>query len=395
MRTTILAAAAAIALLAPVATAIDLDNAEAQKWLVGFHSTPTQDVGDSYFGEKVVAVDTDLNFIVVETVNPDGLRVKTFLDENVRYFEPDASDHQLQLTPTDPLYTNSGHYGVKTTKINLAWDKTLGVSSAKIGVVDSGITAAHEDFAGRVVAQYDFYNNDGTADDHTYCSFHGSHTAGTAGATTNNAKGIAGVAQGNLVIAKIFQGKSPSPFGGCATTNTAIVNALKYVADQGAVVSSNSWGGGSANTAINDAVKYSVGKGTTVVGAAGNSGSCTNCVGEPWKSIGTYAGVLVVSCVDANDAFCSFSSQGPQVDVAAPGASILSVDGKGTNTYKSLSGTSMSTPHVSGVVALVKSVYGTETPAGVETRIKGSADNLGMISDRQGAGRLDGQGAVA
>lgn len=386
--------ATALALLAPAATALDLKTDDVtSKWLVGFHSTPTQNVGDLYFGEKIVAVDTDLDFIVIETVNPDGVRVKTLADPNARYLEPDASDHSLQLTPNDPLWTNSAHYGMKKIRADVAWDKTLGASSAKIGMVDSGIKATHEDFAGRIVAQFDFYNNDATADDSNYCANHGSHTAGTAGAATNNGKGVAGAAQGGLVIAKIFQGKNPGPTG-CSTTNTAIVNALKYVADQGAVVSSNSWGGGSANTAISDAISYALGKGTTVVGAAGNSGSCTNCVGEPWKGNGGKAGVIVVSCTDANDAFCSFSSQGPQVDVAAPGNSVLSVDGKGTNTYKTLSGTSMSTPHVSGTVALVKSLNGAFTPGDVETRIKSTAVNLGMISDRQGAGRLDAGAAV-
>lgn len=395
MRYKLLALAIAAAFAAPVATAFNYENMEeTSRWLVGFHEYPGLEIGDSYRGAEVVNAIPELRVVTVETASAELLSVRVILDENVRYFESDASDHRLQLTPNDPLWTNSAHYGMKKIRADVAWDSTLGASSAKIGVVDSGIRQTHEDFAGRVVAQYDFFNNDATADDHNYCSNHGSHTAGTAGATTNNGKGVAGAAQGGLVIAKIFQGKNPGPLG-CSTTNTAIINALKYVADQGAVVSSNSWGGGSANTGISDAISYALNKGTTVVGAAGNSGSCTNCVGEPWKGNGAKAGVIVVSCTDANDAFCGFSSEGPQVDVAAPGSGVLSVDGSGDAKYKTLSGTSMSTPHVSGAVALVKSLNGAFTPGDVEARIKSTAVNLGLSSDRQGAGRLDAGAAVA
>lgn len=397
MQKILFAAFAILVLAAPSAAAFDLESFVADatpsaRYIVGFHANPDLAEGDLYQGERVVAVDQDLNFIVVETANAELLAAKAALDESVRYLEPDASDHQLQLTPNDPKWADAGHYGAKIIGAPLAWDKTLGASSVKVVMVDSGIRATHEDIAGRILAQYDFYNNDGTADDSKYCSYHGSHTAGTALATTNNGKGMAGVSQSGVMIAKIFQGKSPSPLGGCATTTTAIVNALKWGGDQGAAVSSNSWGGGSFSTAINDAITYTVGKGTAIVAAAGNSGSCTNCVGEPWKS--ATAPVIVVSCTDSADAFCSFSSQGPQVDVAAPGKDILSINGGGDASYKLLSGTSMSTPHVAGVAALVKALNPGFGPTDLEARIKGTAKNLGMISDRQGAGRLDAAAAV-
>jgi subtilisin family serine protease len=264
----------------------------------------------------------------------------------------------------------------------------------KIAVVDTGIKKTHEDAGGsRILQGFDFYNNDSDPNDQgSGCSYHGSHTAGTAAASTNNGKGIAGVAQASILPIKIFNMNNPGPFG-CATTTTAIVNGLKYAGDQGAHVSSNSWGGGSFSTAINDAITYAHNKGVNHAAAAGNSGSCTNCVGEPWKSAGDRA--VVVSCSTASDTFCSFSSQGPQVDVIAPGSSILSVDGAGTTGYKSLSGTSMSTPHVAGVLGLIETRFPGISFADAEGRIKSSADNLGLTSDRQGAGRLDGQGAIA
>ena len=397
MQKTLIATAAALMLLAPLAGALGSiqDAAPIQRQLVGFHESPGLAPGDTYMGEPIVHVDEDLAFIVVETRDVDLLAAKARLDGNVRYVESDEVGHQLQLTPNDPQYTQAGMYGVKITKINLAWDTTLGSTSVKVAVIDSGINRNHEDFVGgRVLQGWDFYNNDNDPDDHTYCYFHGSHTAGTAAASTNNGKGIAGVSQSTILPIKIFQGKSPSPFGGCAaTTTTGFVNAIKYAGDQGAHVSSNSWGGGSMSTAINDAIVYSHNKGVTHVGAAGNSGSCTNCVGEPWKSVGD-AYAIVVSASTATDGFASFSSQGPQVDVIAPGDDILSVNGGSTTGYKLMDGTSMATPHVSGVAALIKTLYPAATVADVDARIQASADNLGMISDRQGAGRLDGVGAI-
>lgn len=358
-----------------------------KEYIVGFFTLP--DDRSTYLGEPVTAFDEDLNFFVVTSGTPTVFEVRVQLDDNVRYLEQTTVDWTLYLTPNDSLYGDAGMYGVKITKINLAWDTTLGSTAVRVSLIDSGINKNHEDAGGsRILAGWDYINNDSNPEDTNGCSYHGSHTAGTAGASTNNGKGIAGVAQASINPLKIFK----PGFFGCSTTTTAIVNALKGTGDKGDHVSSNSWGGGSFSTAINDAITYSANKGVTFVAAAGNSGSCTNCVGQPWK--GATAPVIVVSCSTSTDTFCSFSSQGPQVDVIAPGSSILSISGGTTTGYKKLSGTSMSAPHVAGVAALVKAVHPAYGTTEITNAIKSSADNLGMISDRQGAGRLDGQGAV-
>lgn len=100
------------ALLAPAASALNLDANDmvsGQRFHVGFYGDPGYAPGDSYQGEPVVAVDNDLNFIVVETANADLLAAKVALDESVRYLESDASDHTLQLTPNDPKWADAGH----------------------------------------------------------------------------------------------------------------------------------------------------------------------------------------------------------------------------------------------------------------------------------------------
>lgn len=176
--------------------------------------------------------------------------------------------------PNDYFYTHAAHWGSKRIGAESAWDVTLGSTSVKVAMVDSGLNFGHEEYAGqaRVLSGFDFRNGDGTPEDTSGCDFHGTHTTGTAGATINNAKGVAGMSQHAILPVKIFHASGGGPFGGCSTTTSAIVNALKYAGDQGAHVSSNSWGGGASDSSINDAILYAHNKGTIHVAAAGNSG---------------------------------------------------------------------------------------------------------------------------
>ena len=383
--------------LAPFAGALDpsLGGAlapETKRYIVGFHEPHGLAVGERYQGEPVVAVDLDLNFAVVETTDPVLLRAKTLTDGNVRYVEYDDPMHGiLSFVPNDPKYSDPGHYGSKKIGAEVAWDKTLGSTAVKVAMIDSGIRRTHEDVAGtRLLQGWDFVSGDNDPQDTSGCSYHGTHTTGTAGATIHNGKGIAGMSQHTILPIRAFY----VSFIFCTSSVTIEVNSLKYAADQGAHVSSNSWGGGSASTAVNDAIAYAHNKGTIHVAAAGNSGSCTNCVGEPWKS--NAARTIIVSASDSNDAFASFSSQGPEVDVAAPGVGILSLDGAGTAAYKKLDGTSMACPHVAGVAALIKALNPGYTFSQVESRITSTAKDLGTAGkdDRFGWGRVQANLAV-
>ena len=397
MRQTTFATLVLVTFLAPLAGAADLDGLTPalapQRYIVGFHEAPGLAVGDSYQGESVVAVDLDLTFVVVETRDPALLQAKALTDANVRYVEyDDPMAALLDYVPNDARYGDAGHYGSKIIGAETAWDKTLGSTAVKVAMLDSGLKKTHEDVAGaRVLQGWDFVNNDNDPNDQgSACSYHGTHTTGTAGATIGNGKGIAGMSQHAILPVKIFY-----PYLiYCTSSTTALVNGLKYAGDQGAHISSNSWGSSQASTALNDAVTYAHNKGTIHVAAAGNSGSCTNCVSYPWKDKGSV--VIVVSATDSKDAFASFSSQGSQVDVAAPGVGILSADGAGTTGYRTMDGTSMACPHVAGVAALVKALNPTMGFAGVEGRLTSTAKDLGTAGkdDRFGYGRVQANLAV-
>ncbi len=370
-RTAIIVAAALLVGALPASQGLPDEILEPQNYIVGFYKDPFLKEGQTYNGERILAVDHDLLYILVEVTNVPLFMVQVTLDDRVRYTEWDNPAYaSLNLVPNDSLYNNAGHWGSKKIGAEAAWSRTTGSTSVKVAMIDSGLNKAHEEFAGqtRVLQGWDFHNGDNNPNDESACSYHGTHTTGTAGATINNAKGIAGMSQHTILPIKGLGGV------GCSGGITNLANALKYAGDQGAHISSNSWGGGGASTTLNDAIQYAHDRGVIHIAAAGNSGPCTNCVSQPWISKASI--VTIVASTTETDGQSSFSSEGSQVDVSAPGSNILSST-SGTTTYGTLSGTSMATPHVAGTAALLKAQNPTWTFSDVDSRLKNTAVDLG------------------
>ena len=363
-------------------------DAPAERYLVGFHDMPALKKGHELHGAPVVDV-VDGLFVVVEPGNAALFHARALLDENVRHVERDDPHYGRALfVPNDARYGDAGHYGSKIIGAETAWDRTLGATSVKVAVIDSGVRRTHEDLAGgRVLQGWDFVSNDNNPEDN--CG-HGTHVMGTIGATIHNGKGIAGMAQASLLP---LRGLSSSLLG-CTGSTSALASGLKYAADQGSHLSSNSWGGGTS-TSVADAIAYAHGKGTIQLAAAGNDGPCSNCVGEPWKSNADK--VIIVASTTSGDAQSSFSSEGPQVDVSAPGSNILSLYTSNDASYTTMSGTSMATPHVTGLAALLKTLNPAWTFADVDARLKSTAKDLGAagVDHEFGAGRIDAAAATA
>ena len=377
----------ALVLTLPAGAVPGAQEAATGQYVVGFYDMPALQRGDAYMGERVVDLDEALGFLVVEARNPLAFEARARLDENVRYVEENPLLRAL-YAPNDPLYSNSGHWGTKKIGAQTAWDRTLGSTSVKVAVIDSGLRRTHEEFAGqaRVLAGYDAIDEDSTPQD--TCG-HGTHVAGTIGATINNAKGIAGLAQVTLYPIRGLT----SAVVDCLGNGADLAQGLRRAGDQGMHFSSNSWGGAGGST-LADAITYAHNKGVTQVAAAGNDGGCTNCVSEPWKS--NAAKVIVVSSTTSSDGFSGFSSQGPEVDFAAPGSSIISSYNSNDASYSTLSGTSMAAPHVTGTAALVKSLNPTWGYTQIENQLKNTAVDLGTSGkdDRFGWGRINAAGAV-
>lgn len=260
----------------------------------------------------------------------------------------------IQWTPNDPSF--SSQWGPSKVQAPAAWDVTKGSSSVMIAVVDTGVDLDHPDLASKVNTSldYDFVNNDSTAQDD---QGHGTHVAGIAAAATNNSTGIAGMCPDCTILpVKVLNSAGSGSY-------SAIASGIRYAADNGAQVINLSLGGTAGNSTLSSAVTYADGKGSLVVAAAGNNGSSTKFYPA------AYTAVVAVAATDSNDLRASFSNFGSYVDVAAPGVSIYAT--YWNNTYASLNGTSMAAPHVSGLAGLLFSQG--RTKADVRTRLTGTA----------------------
>ena len=260
-----------------------------------------------------------------------------------------------------------------------------GGSDVVIGSIDTGVDLTHPEFAGRLIAGKDWYNND---NDPTDDEGHGSHTTGTMAGSTVGVAGVSGAAAHVKVYVQKVCGRR-----GCPTS--AIVSAIYAAADYPGMVAMNlSLGGSSESQAEKDAIAYAAGKNVLVVASAGNDGTSTvSCPACDPNSIS-------VSATTWSDALAPYSNYGSGLDIAAPGGScysnttaegcIYSALKGGGYTY--LQGTSMAAPQVTGTAAIVASVTGLRGGA-LRTRILSTADAKSDVS-RFGAGRLNSYRAV-
>ncbi len=205
-----------------------------------------------------------------------------------------------------------------------------------VAVLDTGCDLQHPDLKDRIVASRDFTGSRSGASD---VSGHGTHCAGIIASSINDTGLIGTAPRVSLVIAKVL-GDNGSGY------STWIANGIRWAVQQKADIISMSLGSSQVDQTIYAAVKEAVNAGVYVVAAAGNDGPRENTVGYP----GGHPECVCVAAIDSSLKTATFSSRGQQVDVTAPGAAVLSTYPGGR--YATLSGTSMATPYVSGVLAL-------------------------------------------
>ncbi|MEW9672624.1 S8 family peptidase [Ammoniphilus sp. 3BR4] len=252
----------------------------------------------------------------------------------IEYAEPNYK-FKASYTPNDTYYSYY-QYGPQRIQAPSAWDVTQSQASIRIAVVDTGVELNHSDLRGKLLNGYDFVNNDSFPNDG---NGHGTHVAGIAAAVTNNALGIAGVAPLASILPVRVLGNDGSG------SLTAVANGIIYAANQGAKVINLSLGSPAPSSTLQNAIQYAWNKGAVIVAAAGNDASPTP------NYPANYPNVIAVASTNENDFRSSFSNYGRWVEVAAPGEDILST--YIGNRYAYLSGTSMASPHVAGLAALL------------------------------------------
>jgi hypothetical protein len=279
------------------------------------------------------------------------------------------------LQPNDTEYPAQWH--LPRIQAPQAWDITQGKAGAVVAILDSGVEATHPDLVGKLVAGYNTYANSADTSD---AYGHGTEVAGAAGAYTNNALGIAGVASG----APIMPVRVTDATG--RATSASIANGILWAADHGARVVNISFGGVAGNATIRAAAEYAFNHGTLVVAASGNCACADPTPDNPF--------ILSVSASDESDSPAYFSSVGPYVDLSAPGTNIWTTAKFGL--YLSDSGTSLASPIVAGVAGLMFSANPLLTPALATQMMEATAVDPGGAgyTESMGYGRVNAAAAV-
>lgn len=304
---------------------------------------------------------------------------------DIDHAEPNCILHPT-LTPNDPLYPTQWHYPL--IGLPQAWELSTGSSEVIVAVVDTGVFPEHPDLQGKLVDGYDFIQDperardgdgiDPNSDDNgdgkqlAWSSFHGTHVAGTVGAATNDETGVAGVAWG----ARIMPVRVLGIGGG---TSFDVLEGVRYAAGlanssgslptRRADIINLSLGGSPFSEFTQDVYNQARDAGVIVIAAAGNDS--TSVPSYP----ASYDGVVSVSAVGPAKRAAPYSNFGMFIDVAGPGGNmVFDLDGDGlpdgvlsthvrvvgeerTSGYTLMQGTSMASPHMAGVVALMKSLY--------------------------------------
>ena len=297
---------------------------------------------------------------------------------NFDFAEPDYVANII-LAPNDP-YFSAYQWHLPKVSAPTAWDTTTGSASVTIAVVDSGVQANHPDLAGRVLAGYDFVNNDSDASDD---NGHGTAVSGVAAAQGNDAIGVAGAAWNVSILPVKTMNSSGSG------SYSAIANGITYAADRGAKIINLSLGGSLSSSTLQSAVSYAWNKGALIVAAAGNNGSSTTVYPA------AYPNVVAVSATTSSDTLASFSSYGSFVDLSAPGQDITT--SWLNSSYVTISGTSFSSPLTAGVAALALSRNPALSNVQLASLLTANTDDLGAAGYDIyfGSGRLNAAKVVA
>ncbi len=284
---------------------------------------------------------------------PEGAIIGIKNDPRVAYIEDD------KIFQATDEYTNS--WGVQHIGSRLVHNQGINGAGVKIAVLDTGIDYTHPDLTHNYKGGYDFVNNDADPMDDSnglYINSHGTHVAGTIAAEENGFGAVGVAPNADIYAVKVLS-------GGGSGAASYIVSGLQWAVDNHMNISTMSFGGPDS-ISIHNAVDNAYNAGLLLIASAGNGGSVTYPA--------AYDSVIAVTATDASDQIASFSSIGPEIELAAPGVDIYSTIIGGGYAYES--GTSMAAPHVAGVGALIFST-GIRNNTDVRKKLQDTAKDMG------------------
>jgi serine protease len=393
----------------PAATALLIDVAD--------RLTPVQlqALLDSIEGERLNSEHSEAEGLYRVEGSPSeiaALAAQLRGDPRVEAVEPEVlyavdeveAARRLPAAPDDPLYAFQWH--LDQIGVPGAWAGADG-DGVIVAVIDTGVAYADsaqrgvrrvQDLAGTAfVAGYDFVDDRAEGLDF---HGHGTHVAGTIAQTTNNGYGVAGVApRAKIMPLRVLDAQGRG-------TNGDIADAIRFAADNGAHVINMSLGGPLPSRILGDAIQHARSRGVVVIAAAGNSGSAVPSYPA------AYPGVIAVAATQFDRTATFYSNRGPHIDIAAPGGNTrLDQNGDGRpdgvlqetlargnpadHEFALYMGTSMASPHVAGVAALVRSA-GVTHPERIEEILLSTSNPAPPANDRirYGAGLVDADAAV-
>ncbi|AGB42310.1 subtilisin-like serine protease [Halobacteroides halobius DSM 5150] len=324
---------------------------------------------------KVLKVNSDYDLkTLIEQLNNEAIINYAELNRKIRL--------QAAISPNDPGYSKQWNY--KAISLPQAWDVTTGSKEVTVAVIDTGVDLDHPDLEGQLDLKnsVNVINSSSTADDD---HGHGTHVAGILGAVTDNGRGVAGI-NWNIKIMPI------KVFGATGSGNYSnLITGIYWAVNNHAEVINLSLGGSEPTSSLNSlkvAVEYAYNKGVTVVAAAGNGGE--DMIGDLGLLYPAhYPSTIAVGAVNSRLERANFSNYGANLDFVAPGSYIYStVPPDLTNNdlaitdpsgYKYAFGTSMATPHVAGLAALLIASGQANTPAEVKRQLRLTAQDLGVF----------------
>ncbi|HVT14040.1 MAG TPA: S8 family serine peptidase [Fimbriimonadaceae bacterium] len=271
-------------------------------------------------------------------------------DPDVLYAEP---DYYVRIFDNDPYFTRQ--WDLPIISAPQAWAITTGNPLVLVASLDTGADLTHPDLVGQIAASKNLIGGGSAIDGNG----HGTHTAGTIAALTNNGVGVASLGyHTRLLIGKVVADNGQGDI-------QAVIDGIVWAETNGARVITMSFGTTSSSSALQDAVSDAWNSGIVVVAAAGNYGTTQKVYPAACD------GCIAVAATDESDRRCSFSSFGDWVHLSAPGHNIISL--YRSHGYAIMSGTSMAAPHVAALAALLWA-NGARSNVSIYTALVNSAD---------------------